>query len=241
MNKEKHRTTKYVKTRRELRINVNNPQFCHFTEIDENFFEVEKLKHNINLNLPNYLGFFVLNYAKLHMLQFYYDVLCKSIPRHLFEPLEMDTDSFYGFYAGNSLEELMTETGRKEFRKKVYENCNENAVVDASTDNWFPRECCDKHRQYDRRTPGLFKLEASGNYMTCLTSKTYLLRDDEQNDIKFSSKGVQKQRLLSMHGGKDGVLGLFKDVLRTKQPHEVLNVGFRARQSTMQTYRQRKT
>ena len=79
---------------------------------------MEKLKPSIELNLPNYLGFFVLNYAKLHMLQFYYDVLCKYIPRSLFKPLEMDTDSFYAFYAAKSLEDLMPIDKKREFEKK---------------------------------------------------------------------------------------------------------------------------
>ena len=40
---------------------------------------------------------------------------------------------------------------------------------------FFPRECCSSHKAYDKRTPVLFKIEAEGNAMIGLRSKTYIL------------------------------------------------------------------
>ena len=234
LNKEKHRSIKYVQGSRALRLKVNDPLFCHFTKLDDDFYEVEMLKNRVSLDLPNYLGLFVLNYAKLHMLQFVYDVLYHYIPRNRFELMEMDTDSIYAYYGARKLEDLMSDERRVEFEEKLVHSCyNDGRQVDSRTGHWFPRECCREHIAYDRRTPGLFKLEASGDYMVCLSSKTYMLRDGD-NRAKFSCKGVQKRRI-------DEPEAIYRGVIHSTASHEVENIGFRARANTIQTYRQRKT
>ena len=59
------------------------------------YYEVEKTKKKINLDLPIHIGVFILNYAKLRMLEFYYDFLDYYLHHEDFEILEMDTDSNY--------------------------------------------------------------------------------------------------------------------------------------------------
>ena len=44
------------------------------------------------MNLPFQVGFFVYQYAKLRMLQFYYDFFDKYLDRADFQMCEMDTD-----------------------------------------------------------------------------------------------------------------------------------------------------
>ena len=51
----------------------NTPLFRKLDNITEDTYEVESCKKNIKLNLPSQIGFFVYQYAKLRMLQFYYD------------------------------------------------------------------------------------------------------------------------------------------------------------------------
>ena len=58
---------------------------------EEDFFEVEKAKKLLNINLPIQIGFFILQYAKLRMLQFYYDFLDAYVDRKDFAYCEMDT------------------------------------------------------------------------------------------------------------------------------------------------------
>lgn len=230
LNKEKHQRVTYAHGSRKLRLRINDPKFCHFTSLDDDMFEVEMLKSTINCDLPNYLGFFVLNYAKLHMLRFYYDVLDYFIPRPMFELLEMDTDSIYAFYASHSLIEVVRDDKKVEFNNKLM--CCEREEVDAETGHWFPRECCTKHSAYDKRTPGLFKLEASGDHMICLTSKTYLLMN--KDTAKRSHKGV-------MMSSVSDPLATYSRTINNKTPQIIENVGFRARHNTMCTYQQRKT
>ena len=56
-----------------LRPAENTPLFRKLDNITEDTFEVESCKKTIKLNLTSQIGFFVYQYAKLRMLQFYYD------------------------------------------------------------------------------------------------------------------------------------------------------------------------
>ena len=60
---------------------VNTPLFRKLDNILENTYEVQSCKKTIKLNLPNQIGFFVYQYAKLRMLQFYYDFFDKYLDR----------------------------------------------------------------------------------------------------------------------------------------------------------------
>ena len=52
---------------------------------------VTSKKRRINHNLPVQIGFFVYSYAKLRMLEFFYDVIDRFISRDDYNLLEMDT------------------------------------------------------------------------------------------------------------------------------------------------------
>ena len=58
--------------------------------------------------------------------------------------------------------------------------------------NFFLRTCCVKHKQHDKREPGLFKEEFRCTEMLCLCSKTYCCYDVTSNKLKFNSKGINK-------------------------------------------------
>ena len=60
---------------------------------EDEYFKVEKAKKKLDINLPIPIGSFILQYAKLHMLQFYYDYLDVYVDRVDFVYCEMDTDS----------------------------------------------------------------------------------------------------------------------------------------------------
>ena len=65
------------------------------------------LKKTIKLNLPIQVGFFVYQYAKLRMFQFYYDFFDKYLDCADFQMCEMDTDSTYIAISGESVESLV--------------------------------------------------------------------------------------------------------------------------------------
>ena len=76
-------------------LQANLPQFKKLTILldEKEYYEIEKSKPELRLSLSIQIGCFILQYAKLHMLQFYYDFLDKFIDRTDFQYCEMDTDS----------------------------------------------------------------------------------------------------------------------------------------------------
>ena len=143
----KHRNVEYCSDA-EASGKVNTPLFRQLENITEDTYQVESCKKSIKLNLPIQVGFFVYQYAKLRMLQFYYDFLDKYLERADFQMCEMDTDSAYIAIAGDSVESLIKPELRAQFEQ---DKCN-----------WFPRTDTPEHKAYDKRTPGLFKVEWEG-------------------------------------------------------------------------------
>ena len=72
INQLKRRNVEYCSDAEASR-KVSTPLFRKLDNITEDTYEVESCKKNIKLNLPSQIGFFVYQYAKLRMLQFYYD------------------------------------------------------------------------------------------------------------------------------------------------------------------------
>jgi hypothetical protein len=100
-------------------------------------------------------------------------------------------------------------------------------------DNWFPRTDTEVNKAYDKRKPGLFKTEWTGNWMTALSSKTYFCRGTE--GYKLSCKGAQKARNKEQ---------LNEDAFnRSLNKNEVIscqNKGFRFIDKDIKTYEQNK-
>ncbi len=63
----------------------------------------------VTYTLPLHIGLFVYKYAKLRMLQFYYDFVDRYFERLLFQYCEMDTDSAYIALAGESIDDLVVD------------------------------------------------------------------------------------------------------------------------------------
>ena len=105
-NKDMHTNVK-VCNDEEASKYVNEPLFRDMDEIGQNLYEVSMAKKTIKQDLPLQIGFFVYQYAKLRMLEFYFDFLDKFLDRSDFQYVEMDTDSAYIALAGESLEALI--------------------------------------------------------------------------------------------------------------------------------------
>ena len=68
----------------------------------------------------------------------------------------MDTDSLYLALAEKELEDCIRAEMRAEWQRLRSNDCVDNFTADAVA-NFFPRTCCVKHKQHDKRKPGLFK------------------------------------------------------------------------------------
>ena len=96
-------------------------------------YEVKLAKQIMKDDLPLHIGYFALQYAKLHMLEFYYNFLNKYLDCHDYENIEMDTDSPYIGIIGQSVEELKKPHMREEFYREWGQ--------------WFPAEACKYHQE----------------------------------------------------------------------------------------------
>ena len=72
-----------------------NKMFKRLNIINEKLYEVEFVKSEIDHREPIIVGFFILQYAELRMLELYYNSLIKYFNITKFEELEMETDSFH--------------------------------------------------------------------------------------------------------------------------------------------------
>ena len=70
-NVEKHRQVLYCDNDT-VNHQINKPLFSKLDVLGDNLYEVENLKGTVKFDLPLQIGFYVYNYAKLRMLQFYH-------------------------------------------------------------------------------------------------------------------------------------------------------------------------
>ena len=96
---------------------------------------------------------------------------------------------------------------------------------------WFPRDDTAAHWAYDKRTPGLFKVEWQGDGIVALCSKTYYCFGFKN---KISCKGLNKNN-------NDITKQQYMDVLTSQSDSGGINRGFRMQQGVMHTYEQVKT
>ena len=71
-NVDKHRDVRYC-TEVGTSSCINNKRFRQLDVVDKDAYEVTSSKARVTYDLPLHIGFFVYQYAKLRMLQFYYD------------------------------------------------------------------------------------------------------------------------------------------------------------------------
>jgi len=94
-----------------------------------------------------------------------------------------------------------------------------------------PRDDTLENKNYDRHTPGLYKVEFEGVGAIALCSKAYYVWSDDK--FKYSSKGAQKHRVAL-------IKEQYIKCLNLKQFIMCNNVGFRKYNGVMCTYEQSK-
>jgi hypothetical protein len=119
--------------------------------------------------------------------------------------------------AGESFDELVRPELKEEFEK--------------DKNNWFPRTDTKENRAFDKRKPGLFKVEFEGDGIIALCSKSYFCWSDKKS--KFSSKGVNKRT-------NNITKKQYLDCLVTGESSMVTNKGFRMKDGHMFSYTQKK-
>ena len=176
-NKEKHHDIVYV-NESEIGTEIIDNHFYDMIELPDGYYKVEKTKMKINLDLPIHIGVFILNCAKLRMLEFYYDFLDYYLSRKDFQIIGMDTESNYLGITAENVEDLIKPELKEQFEREKR--------------NWFITPLASQ----GKRTPRLFKVEFKGDKMIGLCSKSYCMEsfatDTTPGQVKFSMKGVNK-------------------------------------------------
>ena len=98
----------------------------------------ELLKSTIEHREPIIVGFFKLQYAKLRMLQLYYNFYDEFYDANNFEEFEMDTDLLYLALAEENLNDCIKPDKRAAWEKMCENDCRDSFQADAKT-NFFPR------------------------------------------------------------------------------------------------------
>ena len=186
MDRSRHTVTKYLNDEKTHGAN-NTKFFKHLDHINDQLYEVELAKAEIEHREPIIVGFFILQYAKLRMLELYYNFFERFCDVNKFEELEMDTDSLYLAMSEKDLYDCIREESKAEWGLLRTEDCKEDFTANARN-NFFPRTCCTKHIKHDKREPGVFKEEICCTEMLCLCSKTYCCDDSNSNKYKITAK-----------------------------------------------------
>ena len=70
MDKSEHTNTRYIANKIKVTKIINTNTFKSLQELDNSTYEVQSYKSEIRMDNPIQTGFFILQYAKLRMLQF---------------------------------------------------------------------------------------------------------------------------------------------------------------------------
>ena len=217
---------------------VNNKYFKDTNRLDSDLYETTMYKKKITWNLPFTIGFFVYCAAKLRMLEFQYDFLQRYVSTAYYEPCYMDTDSMYMALTDWLLDVLVPEALRLDYFTNLHKwfplpVCAEHRKTFIHTklanQPWLPASCCRDQAAYDKRTPGLFKEEWSGEGIIALCSKTYYAISSRGD--KNSTKGINKRQ-------NNLTVDTFRNVLETAKAGYGINKGFRVIDNKMITYAQ---
>ena len=196
---------------------------------------MELVKSTIENREPIIVGFFILQYAKLRILELYYNFFNKFCDVNKFDELEMDSDSLYLASAEEDLDDCILPSTRAEWIERRNKDCRDDFRADAKT--IFPRTCCSKHKKPDQKEPGLFKEEFTCTEMLCLCSKFYCCYDSKSQKYKFSSKGLNKRAL---EDSVDGPMAKYRQVLDELVNLKSTNRGFKTINHAVATYEQTK-
>ena len=105
MDRSRHTVTKYLSDEK-THSAINIKLFKKLEHMNNSLHEVELAKAEIEHKEPIIVGFFILQYAKLRMMEVYYNFFTRFCDVNKFEELEMDTDLLYLALAEKELKKL---------------------------------------------------------------------------------------------------------------------------------------
>ena len=101
--------------------------------INDQLYEVELAKAEIEHREPIIVGFFILQYAELRMLELYCNFFERFCDVNKCEELEMDTDSLYLALSEKELYDCIREESKVELELMRTEDCKDDFKANATT------------------------------------------------------------------------------------------------------------
>ena len=136
MDRSRHTVMKCL-TEVKTHAAINSKLLKKLDHVNNSLYEVELAKSQIEHKEPIIVGFFNIEYAKLRMLELYYNFFTRFCDVNKFEELEMDIDSLYLALAEKELEDCTRPEMRAEWQRLRSNDCVENFTADAVA-NFFP-------------------------------------------------------------------------------------------------------
>ena len=124
MDRSRHTETLYLNDGKTHKA-INNRLFRSLNNVSTDIYEVELAKSTVEHREPIIVGFFILQYAKLRMLELYYNFFEKFCDVQKFEELEMDTDSRYLALAHENLYECIKPEMRSIWNEMRSNDCTD--------------------------------------------------------------------------------------------------------------------
>ena len=145
----RHSMTKYTNDKK-THAAINNKVFRRLGYINDQLYEVELAKSEIEHNGPIIVGFFILQYAMLRISELYYNFFSKFCDIDKYVEIWIDTNSLYLSLAEKQLYGCIRSENRQKrdlLRKK---DCYDSFTANACS-YFFLRTCCPKHRKRDKK------------------------------------------------------------------------------------------
>ena len=139
MDRSRHTVAKHLNDEKTHGA-INTKLFKRLDHINDQLYEVQLAKAEIEHREPIIVGFFILQYAKLRMLELYYNFFERFCDVNKFDELEMETDSLYLSLSEKELYDCIPEESRAEWELMRTEDCKDDFTANATTE-FFRRTC----------------------------------------------------------------------------------------------------
>ena len=116
MDRSRHTVTKYLSDEK-THAAINSKLFKRLDHMNNSLYQVELAKAQIEHREPIIVGFSILQYAKLRMLELYYNFFSRFCDVNKFEELEMDTDYLHLALSKRELEDCIRPEMRAEWQR----------------------------------------------------------------------------------------------------------------------------
>ena len=148
MDRSRHTVAKYLNDEK-THSAKNGKMFKRLNHIADQLYEVELVKSEIEHKEPIIVGFFILKYAKLGMLELHYKFSKNVCDTDKYEELETDTDSLYLALSEEKLEDVILPKKWAEWDQLRSKDCSDNFCK--CYRQFFLRSCCNVHKKHQRR------------------------------------------------------------------------------------------